>query len=60
MIRGQGWKYVRYSQGDDYLYHLATGPGETHNLINDSKHASQRKKLSAELDAWLRRTGWPG
>lgn len=60
MIRGQGWKYIRYSQGDDYLYHLATDPGETRNLINDSKHASQRKKLSAELDAWLRRTGWPG
>ena len=60
MIRGQGWKYIRYSQGDTYLYHLAADPGETRNVIDDPKHASQRKELSDELDAWLRRTGWPG
>jgi arylsulfatase A-like enzyme len=60
MIRGQGWKYIRYSQGDEYLYHLAIDPGETRNLSRDPKYASQRKRLSSELQAWLRRTGWPG
>ncbi len=60
MIRGQGWKYIRYPQGDQYLYHLAADPGETRNLAADPKHASTRKELAAELEAWLARTGWAG
>lgn len=59
MIRGQGWKYIRYAQGDEYLYHLAKDPGETRNLIGQEHYVDQHKKLSAELDAWLHRTGWP-
>jgi len=60
MIRGQGWKYIRYYHGKpaEFLYHLTDDPGETHNLIGDQKYASQRENLSKELDAWLERTGW--
>jgi len=60
MIRGRGWKYFRYPQGDDYLYHLAEDPGETRNLAADPNYRRRRNELAAELDAWLRRTGWPG
>ena len=61
MIRGQGWKFIRYDYGPDkqYLYHLTDDPGETRNLASDPKYAAKVKELAAELDAWLQRTGWP-
>jgi arylsulfatase A-like enzyme len=61
MIRGQGWKYIRYHHGQpaEFLYDLKHDPGETRNLIADQKYAGQREQLSNELDAWLARTGWP-
>lgn len=58
MIRGQGWKYVRYPKGGEYLYHLAEDPGETRNLAADPTRRSRRNELAAEMDAWLHRTGW--
>lgn len=59
MIRGRGWKYVRYIQGDEYLYNLATDPGETRNLAADAKYTARHTELAAEMNAWLQRTGWP-
>ncbi|MFH1918396.1 MAG: sulfatase-like hydrolase/transferase [Planctomycetota bacterium] len=59
MIRGQGWKYIRYPKGQEYLYHLADDPGETRNLIADPTRRPRRNELAAEMDAWLKRTGWP-
>ncbi len=60
MIRGGGWKHIRYAQGDEYLYHLADDPAETRNLADDPQYRHQRNELGAEMDAWLERTGWPG
>lgn len=60
MIRGQGYKYVRYHQGDEYLYDLTDDPGELENLAADPKHRSTRTDLAAEMNDWLKRTGWPG
>ena len=60
MIRGQGWKYVRYSGNEEYLYHLAEDPGETVNLAGDVRYRSRRDELAAEMDDWLKRTGWRG
>ncbi|UCD28410.1 MAG: sulfatase-like hydrolase/transferase, partial [Planctomycetota bacterium] len=60
MIRGQGWKYLRYLEGDEYLYNYEKDPGELKNLINDPKSQNMRTKLSNELNAWLKRTGWKG
>jgi len=60
MIRGQGWKYIRYHQGDEYLYNLADDPGETKNLAADPARRSVRDELGGEMQAWLERTGWPG
>jgi arylsulfatase A-like enzyme len=61
MVRGQGWKYIRYANNkpEEFLYNLADDPGETRNLIGDSQYDGQRKRLARELDAWLARTGWP-
>jgi len=61
MIRGQGWKYIRYGQGpgQQFLYHLTEDPGETRNLADDPAYATKVKELAAELDAWLQRTVWP-
>jgi arylsulfatase A-like enzyme len=60
MIRGRGWKYVRYPQGDEYLYHLADDPGEMRNLAGDPKHRARRRELAAEMNTWLQETGSPG
>ncbi|MFQ6130445.1 MAG: sulfatase [Armatimonadota bacterium] len=59
MIRGQGWKYVRYAQGNEFLYHLAEDPGETENLAGDPAYSERKAELAAEMDDWLRQTGFP-
>jgi arylsulfatase A-like enzyme len=58
MVRGQGWKLIRYEDGRQYLYNLKDDPGETRNLADDPKYLSSREKLAAEMDKWLKRTGW--
>ena len=59
MIRGQGWKYVRYDRGDECLYNLSDDPGETKNLAADPARRSVRDELAGEMRGWLERTGWP-
>ena len=58
MVRGKGFKLVRYHDGQEYLYNLKQDPGETRNLIDDPKCRSSREELAAEMDKWLIRTGW--
>jgi arylsulfatase A-like enzyme len=60
MIRGRGWKYIRYSNRAEYLYNLRDDPGETVNLIDDPKCGSVRDQLRTDMDRWLDRTGWTG
>lgn len=60
MIRGKGWKYIRYASGQEYLYSLADDPGETRSLADDAGHADRKAELRAEMDNWLRETGFPG
>lgn len=57
MIRGEGWKYIRYAQGNEYLYHLAEDPGETTNLAGEAQYAERKAELGGEMDEWLRETG---
>ncbi len=59
MIRGEGWKYFRYSPENEFLYHLAEDPGETKNLAGDEQHADRKAELSAAMDRWLQDTGFP-
>jgi len=60
MVRGQGWKYVRYPDGEEFLYHLADDPGETTNRAKDAACAPRKQEMVEALRAWLKRTGWPG
>jgi arylsulfatase A-like enzyme len=59
MCRGKGWKYVCYSDGSEYLYHLAEDPGETKNLAGAPEYREKKLALREELTAWLRRTQSP-
>lgn len=58
-IRGQGWKYMRFSDGAEFLYHLARDPGETKNLAGQTTHQSIQTELSDRIDKWLRSTRLP-
>jgi len=60
MVRGKGWKFIRYGDGQEYLYNLSDDPGEIRNLAGRAEYRSRRDKLAAEMDKWLERTGWPG
>ncbi len=60
MVRGQGWKYIRYHNGDEYLYDLTADPGETKNLAEDAGHLARKQKMMDGLKAWQQRTAWPG
>jgi arylsulfatase A-like enzyme len=59
MVRGKGWKFIRYHDGQEYLYNLTEDPGEINNVANEPDYRSHRKKLAAEMDKWIERTGWP-
>jgi len=60
MVRGKGWKLIRYHDGQECLYDLNRDAGETKNVASDRRYRSHRKELAAEMDEWLKRTGWPG
>lgn len=58
MVRGQGWKYIRYSNGSQVLYDLQHDPGETVNRIDDEACAERAKTMAAALHKWLEQTSW--
>ena len=60
MIRGKGWKLIRYHDGQKYLYNLNQDPGETKNLVDDPKSRSRHQELAAEMEKWFKRSAWPG
>lgn len=59
-VRGGGWKYSRYPDGDEYLYHLAKDSSETKNLAAERAFAAQKRELQRQLRLWLERTRYPG
>jgi arylsulfatase A-like enzyme len=60
MVRGGGWKYAVYSNGDEFLYDLRQDPGETRNLAGESKWRARKEDLRREIRAWLDRTEYQG
>jgi len=56
MIRGGGWKYVRYSDGSEFLYDLDKDPGETRNLAEERSQQARKRELEGQMRAWLDRT----
>ena len=60
MVRGDGWKYAVYSDGEEFLYDLTKDPGETRNLAAERSCLNRKSDLRRELRNWLNRTGYPG
>jgi arylsulfatase A-like enzyme len=54
-VRTEGWRYIRYDNGDEELYDVAADPLEYVNLAKDGKYAAQ----IAELAKWLPATDAP-
>jgi arylsulfatase A-like enzyme len=56
MIRGEGWKYVLYADGEEYLYDLTKDPGETRNLAGERSVLARKRDLNGQIRKWLDRT----
>ncbi|MBU3665933.1 MAG: sulfatase [Chthoniobacterales bacterium] len=50
-IRTEGWRYIRYANGDEELYDEISDPLEYTNLAKSEKHADRRAELQAMLPA---------
>jgi arylsulfatase A-like enzyme len=50
-VRSGPWKYVQDNENTQYLYNLATDPGESSNLIRS--HADTARRLIAHRDSWF-------
>ena len=48
-VRSEGWRYIRYANGDEELYDDAHDPFEYTNLANKKEYQKQK----AELAKWL-------
>ncbi|MBN2449503.1 MAG: sulfatase [Lentisphaeria bacterium] len=48
-VRSEEWRYIRYADGSEELYHLARDPNEWTNLAGRADHAA----VIAEHRAWL-------
>ncbi len=57
MVRGNGWKYCLYADGEAFLYDLENDPLETTNLANTPKYRDIQARLEKERLNWLERTG---
>lgn len=58
MVRGKGWKYVFYPDGDEYLYDLRNDPGETRNRMHESGCERILEDMRCRLRTWREQTGF--
>ncbi|MDM8006155.1 MAG: sulfatase-like hydrolase/transferase [Phycisphaerae bacterium] len=60
MIRTDRWKLtLRFPNGPDELYDLASDPGEKHNLIDEPGQAGVQRQLRQRLEAFFKRYADP-
>jgi iduronate 2-sulfatase len=52
-LRSKDWRYIRYSNGKEELYHNAEDPYEWTNLASDPRYASRLEIFRAKLVARL-------
>jgi arylsulfatase A-like enzyme len=50
------WRYIRYSTGEEELYHIAIDPHEWHNLVQKAQFKDKRIELQQKLDATIQST----
>lgn len=48
-VRSEGWRYIRYANGDEELYNEAKDQYEWTNLAKDPKHAATKAALAKSL-----------
>ncbi len=48
-VRTEGWRYIRYANGDEELYDEATDPYEWVNLASKPEHAAVKAELAKHL-----------
>jgi arylsulfatase A-like enzyme len=60
MVRNNAWKYLYYSDGDEYLYKLENDPGEVANLSTNQEFQTQKNEMKQYLLKWLDETNWQG
>lgn len=48
-VRTEEWRYIRYANGDEELYHELSDPNEWTNLARDPKHAATKAQLATRL-----------
>ena len=48
-VRNEGWRYIRYANGDEELYNQETDPNEWTNLANDPKYAPIKTELAKTM-----------
>lgn len=51
-VRTEEWKLIRGSDGNHELYHVATDPDESENVLDTEPNVAE--ELGTELDSWLR------
>ena len=51
-VRTEGWRYIRYANGDEELYDEAADPLEYNNLAGSAGYAARK----SELARWLPKT----
>ncbi|MEL7118290.1 MAG: sulfatase [Bacteroidota bacterium] len=53
-LRTADYRYIRYANGDQELYHMKVDPLEYKNLINDEKNRSTVESMDQQLDEILK------
>ena len=48
-VRNEGWRYIRYNNGDEELYNELTDPNEWTNLAADPQYAGTKAELAKTM-----------
>jgi arylsulfatase A-like enzyme len=56
MVRNERWKYVKFREGEEYLYDLAKDPSELKDLATSEKHAGVLTQMRQMFDKWIEAT----
>jgi len=58
-LRSKDWRYIRYSNGKEELYHTTKDLYEWHNLADKPQHASRLKVFRKKLQTRIPKLGEP-